>query len=292
MKVRYSELFASFQGEATYTGMPSIWLRFFGCNLECAGFGQKNPCDPATYELPHQTMDLSKIQFMHELPVLTKGCDSAYSWSNRFKHLAYDSSPEELAENINRLAHEKLGLTDWRHPVTNKTAQLCFTGGEPMMQQKQMVAVVQALNVKMEDFIVPQVTIETNATKPLTKDFQGLIEGCSNLHFAMSPKLFNVSGEKDAVKMGIIESYCSVSDTACIKFVHNGSKEAWDELEKYEATMRHLPDWVEYYIMPVGADVESQQAGNIAEICDEAMLRGYRVSARVHTYIYGNKMGT
>ena len=40
MKLRYSEAFYSVQGEGRFVGVPSIFLRVFGCNFECAGFGQ------------------------------------------------------------------------------------------------------------------------------------------------------------------------------------------------------------------------------------------------------------
>ena len=51
--VLYSEIFKSIQGEGHYTGVPTTWLRFFGCNLECNGFGQDDPTDPSTYKLPY-----------------------------------------------------------------------------------------------------------------------------------------------------------------------------------------------------------------------------------------------
>ena len=58
MRIRYSEIFYSFQGEAEMAGVPAVWLRFFGCNLNCHGFGQKNPTDPSTYVLPYETFDI------------------------------------------------------------------------------------------------------------------------------------------------------------------------------------------------------------------------------------------
>ena len=290
MKIRYSELFASFQGEAEYAGMPSIWLRFFGCNLNCNGFGQTNPCDPSTYELPYETMDLTKIELMEHLPVLTKGCDSSYSWSNRFKHLAYDASEKELAPQILQLASERFGCTNWVHRVTARKPQLCFTGGEPMMQQKAMLAIVKELN-KITGVKVPQITIETNGTKPLNNDIMmELLSEVDILHFAISPKLFNVSGEKNAVKLKNIAEYCNIANTAAIKFVMNGTKESWGELEGYEGVLKELP--ASLWIMPVGASLEDQSKPVVAEIANEAMLRGYQVATRNHVAVYGNQMST
>ena len=63
MKIAYSEIFHSIQGEGHYTGVPSSWLRFFLCNLQCDGFGQDDPTNPDTYDLPYQKMRM--ILFMN-----------------------------------------------------------------------------------------------------------------------------------------------------------------------------------------------------------------------------------
>ena len=47
----YSEIFHSIQGEGYYTGYPTLWLRLWACNLQCHGFGQKDPTDESTYIL-------------------------------------------------------------------------------------------------------------------------------------------------------------------------------------------------------------------------------------------------
>ena len=38
-KLKVAELFYSIQGEGRYMGVPSVFLRTFGCNFRCAGFG-------------------------------------------------------------------------------------------------------------------------------------------------------------------------------------------------------------------------------------------------------------
>ena len=57
----YSEIFDSIQGEGTYTGVHSLWLRFFLCNLQCNGFGKLDPKDPSTYDLPFKSFDITNI---------------------------------------------------------------------------------------------------------------------------------------------------------------------------------------------------------------------------------------
>ena len=68
-KYYYSEIFHSIQGEGQYTGVPTAWIRFFLCNLQCNGFGQKDPTDPSTYELPFEN-------FRTPVPDLLTGRDS------------------------------------------------------------------------------------------------------------------------------------------------------------------------------------------------------------------------
>ena len=74
--LKYSETFYSAQGEGQYVGIPSLWMRFFLCNLQCNGFGQDDPTNPDTYELPYETIDISDITNVIDLPVFDKGCDS------------------------------------------------------------------------------------------------------------------------------------------------------------------------------------------------------------------------
>jgi hypothetical protein len=42
--------------------------------------------------------------------------------------------------------------------------------------------------------------------------------------------------------------------------------------------------------MPVGADIEGQSKV-AARVAEQAIQRGYCVSARVHTYVWGNVVG-
>ena len=57
----YSEIFHSIQGEGFYTGYPTMWVRLWACNLQCSGFGQKEPTKPETYKLPYKDLDPSKF---------------------------------------------------------------------------------------------------------------------------------------------------------------------------------------------------------------------------------------
>ena len=298
MRVRYSEIFYSFQGEAELAGTPAVWLRFFGCNLNCEGFGQNNPTDPSTYVLPYKEFNVDSVKTVEELPVWKYGCDSSYSWSQRYKHLANDATPREIAERLiesNKNPHNPEGL--FVHPVTGQNTMLCFTGGEPMLQQKAMIAILTEM---AEMGNMPKViTVETNATTPLSDDLRQFIAqdfrtmGGIRWHWSMRPKLFNVSGEKYAIRPEVIRDYVFSLSTSILKFVCNGTPECWMELdievERIRFTCRQFMPQI--WVMPVGATKDAQEDPYIGDLCIEAMNRGYNVATRNHCYVFGNVIG-
>lgn len=300
MRIRYSEIFYSFQGEAELAGTPAVWLRFFGCNLNCNGFGQEDPTNPATYKLPYDTYDTASnnITNVNQLPVWKYGCDSSYSWSQKYKHLAEDGDPVTIASRLidaNSNKHNPEGL--FVHPVTKQDTMLCFTGGEPMMQQKAMMEILRELFRRGN---MPRViTVETNATKPISDELRRFIHaefprlGGIRWHWSMSPKLFTVSGEQDVVIAENIYEYAITISTSILKFVCNGTQENWNELDEHVKRIRFLckdftpPIWV----MPVGATKDAQEHPDIGDLCIEAMNRGYNVATRNHCYVFGNVIG-
>lgn len=298
MRIRYSEIFYSFQGEAELAGTPSVWLRFFGCNLNCEGFGQKNPTDPSTYVLPYKEFEAENIQDVKQLPVWKYGCDSSYSWSQKYKHLAHDNSESEIAELLieaNKSIHNLDGL--FTHPVTGQDTMLCFTGGEPMLQQKAMIAILRRLSQRGN---MPRiVTVETNATKPISEELRTFIEGEFRMlggtrwHWSMSPKLFTVSGEKYAVVPENIYNYAIIRSTSILKFVCNGSDECWEELDNEVKRVKFICGKLtpQIWVMPVGATKDAQEDAGIGDLCIEAMNRGYNVATRNHCYVFGNIIG-
>jgi 7-carboxy-7-deazaguanine synthase len=289
----YSEIFHSIQGEGKYTGVPTAWLRFFLCNLQCNGFGQSDPTDPTTYILPYEKIKVADYDSMEDLPVFEQGCDSSYSWAKKFKSLQHKGTVEEIAIDIREHMRTKWnpeGLFNF-----NETKQhMCFTGGEPLMSHAQ-VASTGIMNIFIEQKDVPtSVTYETNGTQKLLGEFKSLYSDLpgTELFFSVSPKLWNVAGEKSerAIKPEVVAEYGELSSSGQLKFVVNGSNQAWDEMEQALQLFRKAGCKYPVYIMPVGATVEGQKLidGDVAE---QAFKRGYNVSARVHTYLWGNVIG-
>lgn len=281
--VLYSEIFKSIQGEGHYTGVPTTWLRFFGCNLECNGFGQDDPTDPSTYKLPYKDFDLINVKNVEDLPVWKYGCDSSYSWSKKFAKIQKNETCEEVAKRL-------------YDQMYNENTHIAFTGGEPLMKaaQKNTVKILEEMDRLFGRKRFTNITWETNGTRPLDPilhNYLQSIEHTTEFFFSVSPKLWSVAGEKDGIQPDIVKQYHDFSDVGQLKFVCNGTDEAWDEIE--ESILKFRKVGVEYpiWIMPVGATEESQD--EVAkEITIQTMDRGYNVSARVHCYIFGNQIGT
>ena len=181
----------------------------------------------------------------------------------------------------------------WTHPVSEQTTHLCITGGEPLMKHAQLCT-MEVMQHYLNDEDYPKfITYETNGTQMPRPEF---IEFWKNypgeLMISCSPKLFTVAGEttKRAIRPEVVARYMEFADKGYLKFVVTGEPRAWEELdvtiEKFREAGVDWPIW----IMPSGATVEGQQVhdGDVAKM---AFQRGYNVSARVHTYLWGNLIG-
>lgn len=307
--ITYSEIFYSIQGEGHFTGVPSVWLRFFLCNLQCDGFGQEDPTNPDTYDLPYQTIDVKDITKIEDLPVWERGCDSSYSWSKKFRHLQHRHTPQEVYDLLRKsMVNEFNPEGLYKHPVSGETAHLCITGGEPLMKhaQKAYMDLWSVFRGQLLGKKPTNVTWETNGTQELTQEFKDFV-GNRGIHparpfISCSPKLFTVSGEdpKRAIKPELVAEYNLMVHrnkgaednlpNGQLKFVLGPKKEQWEELDNVVRRFRDAGVNWPVWIMPVGATVEGQKMvdGDVAKMAQD---RGYNVSARVHTYLYGNLIG-
>ena len=294
-KYYYSEIFYSIQGEGHYTGVPTAWLRFFLCNLQCNGFGQIDPTNPDTYELPFEDFDITTVKRVEDLPVWEKGCDSSYTWAKKFKGLMGQETPTVLASKIvDAIKTESNPEGKFMHPVSKQHQHMCFTGGEPLMVTGQMAVVGIYNTLKAQDNLPGSMTFETNGTQRLRDTFIDWVNSIdTEVFFSCSPKLFTVSGEKSdkAIKPEIVAEYHKLSKAGQLKFVVGPKEREWDEMEEAVEKFRSAGvDWP-VWIMPTGAR-EQEQHASAGDVAQKAFQRGYNVAARVHVYLFGNKIGT
>lgn len=294
-KYHYSEIFHSIQGEGHYTGVPTAWLRFFLCNLQCNGFGQKDPTNPDTYELPFEDFDISTVKRVEDLPVWEKGCDSSYTWAKKFKGLMGHETPTVLANKIvDILKNDSNPDGKFLHPVAKQHQHLCFTGGEPLMVTAQAATMAIYKELKRQNNLPGSITYETNGTQTLKEPFKEWIKNCeTEIFFSVSPKLFTVSGEKTAkaIKPENVAEYYKLRKTGQLKFVVGDTDREWEEMETTIDMFRNAGVEWPVWVMPTGAREEEQTRG-AGKVAEKAFKKGYNVAARVHVYLFGNAIGT
>ena len=280
-KIKIAELFYSIQGEGRFMGVPSIFLRTFGCNFTCSGFGmpagERSTANDDVAEVVHM---YSKYE---ELPIVETGCDSYASWDPRFKDLSPVLTVDAIADRMTEL----LPNNKWND------VHLVITGGEPLLgwQRSYPDLIGHDKLKKLKD-----ITFETNGTQELTKEFKLYLykwahkRGYHNLTFSVSPKL-SVSGEKreDAIRTDIIREYEDLGHTY-LKFVvasNNDVDEALEVIDMYkkEGFSGHI------YLMPVGG-IESVYNLNNRRVAELAMKHGLRYSDRLHIPLWSNAWGT
>jgi len=285
MKLKVSEIFYSAQGEGRFVGVPSVFLRTFGCNFTCSGFGM--PRGECSTE--RDAVDVKLYKKYEDLPLVNTGCDSYASWDPRFKSL---SPTQETSKVIDRM----LALTPngrWAQDNGNDV-HLVITGGEPLLGwQRVYPELLEA--IEMRD--LKNITFETNGTQELHPDFVEYLQNWigipsitqREITFSVSAKL-SPSGEawEDAIKPEIVASYQQVGRTY-LKFVVE-KPEDFDEVEDAVAEYRSEGFEGVVYIMPVGG-VVSVYDGNKFNVADEAMRRGYYYSPRLHVDLWGNSWG-
>lgn len=262
MKCHISEIFGpTIQGEGLYTGTPSIFVRFNGCNLCCA-FGNSI-------------------------------CDTAYT-----SHYSSEDEFDDVYKAIDRIKE----LLDKSPGVSH----IVFTGGEPMLQQRAIFLITEALSTRDVFY-----TVETNGTIVPSDDLLRRID-----FWSLSPKLASsehfedtgvspVMQERHKKKRFNIDSFPLYINRHCqIKFVWSG-EESTEEINEWldRVGQEVFPNPIGYirdlwnhrysspatvFLMPAGSTIE--ELGQTQEGCVKACIEnGWRFCDRLHIRIWGNK---
>lgn len=294
-KIKIAELFYSVQGEGRYMGVPSVFMRTFGCNLRCKKFGR--PRDE-NIEGPNPEVAVimaraSEYKRYEDLPLVTTGCDTYAAIYPEFKELSPYYSPEEISAEIMRV----LPYHEWRDE------HLIITGGEPLLAWQQAYPSLLDLPSMRN---LREITFETNATQPLHEEFRkyllnwtlkptttvfdGGSRGRDALTFSASVKL-SCSGEKlsDTVKPDVLLEYEEIGNTY-LKFVIASEEDAEEALDVL-SLFRRAGFKGHCYFMPVGG-VESVYSLNNRRVAELAMQNGLRYSDRLQVPLFKNAWGT
>jgi organic radical activating enzyme len=282
-KIKIAELFYSIQGEGRYMGVPSVFLRTFGCNFKCAGFGMAR--GQVSNEVESIAQRVEQFSSYDELPLVSTGCDSYASWDPRFKDLSPMLTSDAIAERIMDI----LPFNEWRDE------HLVITGGEPLLGWQRAYP-----DLLRHDSMLGlrEITFETNGTQPLTEDFKKFLEiwqldgiGYPNqVTFSVSAKLSNSGEERaEAIKPDVVCDYESVGYTY-LKFVVSTEADVMEAIMTagiYRAAGFKGP----VYLMPVGG-VESVYTLNNRRVAELAMKHGLRYSDRLQVPLFKNEWGT
>jgi organic radical activating enzyme len=265
-------------------GVPSVFLRTFGCNFKCQGFGMPRG------ELSNEAEELSQVAHMftkyEDLPLVSTGCDSYASWHPSFKNLSPLLETDAIVDRI----MEILPNNEWGD------VHLVITGGEPLLGWQKAYPDLLS-HPKMAG--LKEITFETNGSMRLTSEFASYLHTWKSHHdqdfwreitFSVSAKL-PCSGEtwEDAIKPERVVNYEDYG-TAYLKFViatEQDFADAQRATEEYRAAgfTGHV------YLMPVGG-VESVYALNNRAVAIMAMNAGLRYSDRLQVPLFKNEWGT
>lgn len=283
MKLKVSEIFYSAQGEGRFVGVPSVFLRTFGCNFTCSGFG----CVPGekSTEADEVAKNIHLYKDFINLPLVNTGCDSYASWHPAFKDYSPTIETEDLVKKMLALTPANKWLQ-----TNGNDVHLVITGGEPLLGWQRVYEELLS-NSDMQD--LENLTFETNGTQNLQYRFSDYLQEWNKvgreITFSVSPKL-SASGElwSEAIRPDTVTSYENYG-TVYLKFVLD-SEQHFDEVDQAVSEYRAAGFSGKIYVMPQGG-VVTPYAQNRVNVADWALARGYNYSPRLHVDLWGNGWG-
>ena len=246
------EHFYSIQGEGKYTGTPSLFLRFGGCNMKCEGFGCKETASDGT-----QVM----------------GCDTVYAVNKEhFSHSWVEIIKVQELLNILDL-YELPGAVD-----------IVLTGGEPLIYANDPIFVTFLNELHRNGH---RICFETNGSLDVDFVQYPVYKECI---FALSVKLSN-SGEslKKRVNGDVIYSLASNAKEAFFKFSIDAESIDLGLEEEIEEILIHSPK-TQVYCMPVGGSKEEVER-NTEPLIEFCKTKGYNFSDRLHIRVWDQNKG-
>lgn len=191
-------------------------------------------------------------------------CDTKYTWDwetyDPLKQVV-EMSPEEIMNQI----------------LKYRCKWLVVTGGEPMVQQKQLIPLLKKL--KSQDFFIE---IETNGTILPDPRFGDLVG-----HWSVSPKLANSGNTLALRNIPDCFNFFSASSISHLKFVIKSQSDI-DEVRNIMSTYKVAGNKV--ILMPEAQKLDdlADRSRWLVEICK---TQGCLFSTRLQVLLWGDKRG-
>lgn len=201
-------------------------------------------------------------------------CDTSYTWN-------WEGTKFEHPIKVNRLESQiEVSVNEMVDLITDfPCARVILTGGEPFIQQKELVVLMNTLKAIDDDYFFE---IETNGTFEPLLAFDRLIG-----QYNVSVKLSNCGdAENLRIKPEAIEFF-TLSPKANYKFVIE-SKEDLTEVQNLQKQFGIASDKILLMPQAQTKDALQQKQEELIEICKTF---GYTYSDRLHVRIYGDKKG-
>lgn len=194
-------------------------------------------------------------------------CDAWYTWNPNTKEFWTEPSDLSFEECAARIQDT------WDERNTRSSKRVIWTGGEPLIQRKQIEEVSRQLGTNWIN------EVETNGTLMPT-EYQ-----LENFQFNCSPKLANSeNAHHSMVKPKILQALNKANTS--FKFVVTKNEDL-DEVEE-----KYLPyvDFDKVIIMPQGV-TDEEVNHNAQEVAEYVKEKGFRMLGRLQNQIWGAKRG-